>query len=270
MVNAKRENLHADLRWRIRHFLTDDAEVKASRQSVLRSIREAGWPAVIFGGTIRDIMLRSAWTSFRDIDIVVGDATSDELAKHFGPYVRRRTRFGGLHLSVDGHAFDVWPLKQTWAFQEFPLLLGGDFFDLPRTTFLSIEAVCVELPSKIGMPRKIVEHGFFESLVTQIIELNFDINPFPDLSIVRAIAAAMKTGFSLGPKLCSYIAAFSRHYEPEQLYSAQCRHYGVGLFSVAELAELTKLISHATNWHPRRPVKLPTRGQAHLFTGLSA
>lgn len=265
MVDARVEKLESELRWRLRHFLTDDARAKSGRRWMLKRIQNSAWPAVLFGGTLRDIMVNGAWTHLRDVDIVFGDTTSDQLLAQFEPFVRRRTRFGGLNLLVEGHAFDVWSLRDTWAFREFPVLLKGDFADLPYTTFLTVEAVAVELHADSGQPRMIFHHRFFESLLDRVVELNFAENPYPELAVIRSFVTAQKLGFSIGPSLARYITHFGRRSSPEQLFGAQVSHYHHALFSVSEIAQLVNLVARHVKWSPRQPVPIPSPRQLFLF-----
>jgi hypothetical protein len=265
MADPKVDHLEAELRWRLRHFLSDNALKKAGRQFLLRKLREWRWPAVLFGGTLRDISVHGPWARLRDVDLVVGGVSGDVLLAALGPYVRRKTRFGGLNLNIDGHVFDVWSLESTWAFREFPVILKGDFADLPRSTFLTVEAIAVELNTDLGQPRRFFHHRFFESILSRVVELNFPENPFPQLSVVRSFVTAQKLGFSIGPALSRYIAYFGKRSSPEELYSVQLSHYAYPFFSVGELARLLEIVSTHNRWHPGTAVRIPSRRQLCLF-----
>src|SRR5262245_3684541 len=146
MADQSLNEFQAKLRRKLRHFLWDERSRKAARANAIRKIMERGWRSCLFGGVLRDIFVKSPWAKMRDIDIVVADVTVEDLNSAFSEFVVRRTRFGGLTLSINGWLFDIWPLNTTWGCKYFPLY-ANDFFVLPWTTFFSVEAIAVELPT---------------------------------------------------------------------------------------------------------------------------
>src|ERR1035438_6552739 len=147
----------------VSQFLSSKARLKAPLISFLRRFSERRLPAVIFGGTLRDLMVHGPTTEPRDIDVVVDGASIEDLTNLFQDVVVRRTRFGGLHLNVKGWMVDVWPLSDTWALRE--LRIGSrDFQALTRTTFLNVEAVVIDLTNRRRNGRQIYSSGFFEAI----------------------------------------------------------------------------------------------------------
>ena len=61
---------------------------------------------------------------------------------------------------------------------------------MPKTTFLNVEAVAVELNPRPTRSRKLYESGFFEGVATETIEINLEENPFPDLCVARSLLTA--------------------------------------------------------------------------------
>jgi hypothetical protein len=228
MVERNDQTLHRQLRERIGKFLSNN--VSSSYLPLLSTVQRIvrhKWEAFLFGGTLRDLMVFGASKQPRDVDIVIAGATTDELADVFGDLLCKRTRFGGLHLQSRGWMFDIWPLSDTWAFHQ-PEYAGSntDFANLPRTTFLNVEAIAVELATTRGKTRRVYEHGFFEALREQKLEINFEENPFPSLCVVRTLVTAARLQFSIGPKLAKYLVHYGKIFSAEELVEVQVNHYG--------------------------------------------
>jgi len=258
MDNA-RSNLESELRRRISRLLDDGAQWKMHRAELLD--RLTSQQAYLFGGTVRDIMVHSPHHHFRDIDIVICDTSTDMLLAEFGELVARRTRFGGLRLDASGWLFDVWPLQDTWALQQHPLFLPEDPQTLPRTTFLTIEAIAVSLRGKRGYPREIFDHGFFETLQTKTIELNYECNPYPVLNSVRAILTARRLGFSIGPRLLRFIGAHVLGLDIDELIEVQRQHYGRAALRDKELVGIIDQVRNALHWHPSAAMRVSKQSQ---------
>lgn len=256
MDSTERKAAQSVLRRSFSRFVCDKKSRKAARARTIRRIVDEGLDACIFGGAIRDIVVRGPSTRTRDIDIVVADVETERLEKLFGDDVVRRTRFGGLNICVEGWDFDIWPLHQTWAFKDFPLR-GRQFRDLPKTTFLTVESIVMPLSAANGLPRRIYHSGFFESISKRVVELNLADNPYPALCVVRAFVAARRLRFGIGPKLAKYIAETSETIQPGDMRRAQLRHYRQLLFSTAELQSLIRLIKDGIKSDASRPVPLP-------------
>lgn len=201
---------------------------------VLDRFMSRKWRSYVVGGTLRDIMLAPAWAFPRDIDIVVDGPTREDMEGVLADLTVRRTRFGGLHLVkpfVDDSGarqsgeilLDVWRLEDTWGIRANGFAPTIENF--VRTPFLNIDSVAIELCSRTTY-RQIVEHGFFRSLATRTLEINYEPNPFPLLCIVRALIMAAKLRFSLGPALAGFVLGYSRWGSLEDLVSAQISHYG--------------------------------------------
>ena len=244
-------NLEAELRRRISRLLDDDAKWKSPRTGLLDRLFSLQEPAYLFGGTVRDIMIRSPYYAFRDIDIVVHGTTTDRLRAEFENHITRKNRFGGLRLDVKGWIFDIWPLEDTWAIRQFPELLSPDPASLARTTFMTIEAVVVHLNGERGRPRGVYECGFFEALATKTIELNFEHTPFVALNIVRSLLTARRLQFSIGPRLAEFICQQVPQFDMDEFISVQRHHYGRVIVDKISLSQwLTELVE----WHKQHPL----------------
>jgi len=173
---------------------------------------------------LRDLMTGYGPGRIRDVDIVVLNASPDDLARACRQWFRRRTRFGGFHLHAGTWPIDTWGLEKTWAFRSSQF--KPTFLDLTKTTFLNAEAVAVSLFSNRGRGRDVYSNGFFECLRTRTLEVNYAENPFPELCVVRSLLAAFRLRFSLGPMLCRYIGEVGNTLQPTELEAIQRDHYG--------------------------------------------
>jgi hypothetical protein len=231
--------LEQKLRRRFREFLVFQGEgvamaARSAVNRVLDRVLERKWRAYIVGGTLRDVMLAPASALPRDIDIVVCGASREDLEAVFFDLMSRRTHFGGLHLvtpfrygglrqSRGQVIFDVWRLEDTWGLRNAGLPITIENF--VRTPFLNIDSVAVELVPR-NARRRVTENGFFESLASRTLEINYAPNPFPHVCVVRSLIMAAKLNFSLGPSLARYIAAYSQDGSVDNLVEAQISHYG--------------------------------------------
>jgi hypothetical protein len=180
----------------------------------------------LFGGLLRDLLVLGREASPRDVDLVIGGGTTgDELAGVLTPYIDRRTRFGGLQLMVEGTAVDLWPLQETWAFHRLGLSSPG-FADLPRTTFLDVEAVVMELLPAEACGGELHAHGFFESVLARTMEINLEDNPSPGMCVVRSLGLAERLGFGFGPRLASYLASHLGRMTVSELVALQAAESG--------------------------------------------
>jgi len=95
---------------------------------------------------------------------------------------------------------------------------------LPRTTFLNVEGVAVEMTgSGAGT---IHDGGFFEAVLSRTLEINLEPNPSPLQCVVRSLVTAARLKFSLGPRLTRYLATHAAGLSPVDLVEAGRGHYG--------------------------------------------
>lgn len=245
---------------RLTSLVTRASPWRPALQSVLQKIKEQGWTVFVFGGTLRDLAI-SASALPRDLDLVVSGSTRDALHSAFSKDVVRVNRFGGLHLRIHKLPIDIWTLESTWAFRE-GLVPGGAFEDLPKTTFLNVEAITAELGGQPGRPRRMFSAGFFEGIRDKQVEINLEKNPFPALCIVRSIITAQRLRFSLGPNLVRYLLHHERKISLEELEAAQLSHYGHIRLDRNELSALLGLVREQAS-SPR--VLLPQEQQIDWY-----
>lgn len=198
---------------------------------ITETIRRHKWKAVLFGGTLRSLLIsrylyRQAGRP-RDIDIVIQGPPREILRHLFEKLVTRETRFGGLQLRKAEWLFDVWPLERTWGIME-DRLSNPQFSYLPRTTFLNVEAIAVDVWPPPGGEREIYagDDQFFRAIIDRVVEVNRIENPFPSLCVVRALVMTHDLGFRIGPRLARYIADQGPAIPEAELEQIQEKHYG--------------------------------------------
>lgn len=180
-------------------------------------------PAVIFGGAARDLGFLGYPP--RDIDIVVETDSVRGLMPSLEPFFLRRTRFGGFCFLIQGWILDIWSLDETWAFRA-GIVSPVSFDALPKTTFLNVEAFAVDLIPQINGRRSFFENSFFEAIATQVVEINLEENPFPDLCVVRSLLTAARLDFAIGSRLKKYIKEKGQSLRPRDIEEIQRSHYG--------------------------------------------
>lgn len=210
--------------------------------SVRAILKENGWPAVLFGGTLRDVLIEHR-AKPRDIDIVVDVSDVDALSHAFREYVVRRTRFGGLRLKIADIPLDVWPLSSTWGYQK--VRQDVSFRTLPSTTFLNIEAIATELVPSPGKSRQIYESGFFDAIRTRQLDVNLVDNPFPLLAVCRAVFLARRLSFGVRRNLMEYLLQNSRGYGEQDYLDMQRKHYGTVVLPHSELLRSLDVVAKA-------------------------
>jgi len=252
-------------------FQRNDVQWRVPIAEMIRLLKTASGPAVIFGGTLRSLMLSrlSASRRFgrpRDLDIVVSGVTADSLKERLREHVVRQTRFGGLQLERNSWHFDVWPLEQTWAIVH-DHSLAMDFRSLPSTTFFNLEAIAVDLWANPGRGRTIYSGNdqFFEGLLDRTLEINRAENPFPALCVVRSLVLASSTRFWLGPHLSNYLSVQREKITDSELEFVQQQHYGNQRITSTLMR---KWLDHIATQHERSPnsrIKLPRSGQLQFW-----
>jgi len=228
----------------------------------LRDIHSENVRAVLFGGTLRSLLLSRLRNQGlgrpRDIDIVVAGVSLDTLRERFRSIITRETRFGGLKLERMEWQFDVWPIHRTWAFLE-DQTLKPCFATLPHTTFFNIEAIAVDIWESPGRPRTIYsgDDQFFEGIISQIIEINRQENPFPSLSVVRALVMASSMRFAIGPRLARYLVAYGSDLSDAELEEVQLKHYDRIYRDAATIRKWLRHVSSCYTQNSHCPITLP-------------
>ena len=219
-------SIETGLRERLTRFLSNASPWKKPLRDILRLINERKWEAVIFGGVLRDLAVFGPSERPRDVDIVVtADVSHTELENAFDKWTVRRTRVGGLHLLVDKWMFDIWNVADTWGINR--LGLPANLSELPKTTFLNVEAIAAGIDTARGQQRQLYSYGFAEAIENRTVDINFMENPFPALAVVRSLLTAARLDFKIGPRLGKYILEKSHSGSFRELVEIQKDHYAM-------------------------------------------
>lgn len=253
---ASRSPLELRLRRKLSRLLMRPGEMAAA-VAVLKDWERRGMAPILFGGVLRDLVVLGRRHYPRDVDVVLQRGTIEGIVGDLSQKEYRVNRFGGIHLSVNRWSFDVWPLERTWAFtRDSTLAPTAD--NLPRTTFLDVEAIAVTFngPDRIG---QIISNGFFEAIESRRISINYRDNPFPALSAVRTLMTACKLHFAISADLARYFVNVVTERGVGELIRAQEHHYSKVIFRHSELEHLAEYFTRAIEAGPGEEVSLPDR-----------
>jgi hypothetical protein len=245
------------LRSRLSRFLTEPAPWKEDLLFIVEAFRRRNWGAVVFGGVLRDLALYGPSERPRDVDIVA-DCPSSELAEWLSTFPVERTRFGGFRVRVHKWNFDIWTLRDTWAFTATNI--EPSFENLPKTTFFNIEGIAAQLNSKPGRKRALYSFGFAQAISSKVLDINFEPNPFPQLCIIRGLLAATRHDLMLSPRLARYMVDRADPREIVEIMQLQFRHYGVVRLRNRDIEGWLEHIERHLMNHVEIPVRLPNRG----------
>ncbi len=248
------------LRRRLSDFITRSSPWHHSVNALLKKVRAHKWKVFVFGGALRDLVTISPTVAPRDLDLVVAGATSEDLQAAFATELIRVNRFGGLNLLIHKLPVDIWTLESTWAFRH-GRVSGGDFMDLPKTTFLNVEAIAAELDTQPGRARQVYGRTFFRSIQERLLEINLEENPFPGLCVVRSLVIARKLNFAIGPRLIRFIAHHGSRMDVEEFEAMQLTHYGRIRINRPELQQALRTVREKSRSVKLRPVELPKAKQ---------
>jgi hypothetical protein len=266
MVDSRIQNLEDELRARMRRFVADKSKWCSCRYKALRRIREFEQHAFLCGGAVRDILLSNTRNQIipRDLDIVLGYAEIKNIADSFSDCTKRWNCYGGVTIQVKDWSIDMWPLQKTWAFEK-KHVGGKGFSDFPKTTFLDIEAVAVQLFGTNGKKRAIYSKGFFEAILNNTIEINLRENPNPPACVVRSLSVAKRFKFAIGPKLARYITHCANQVGLEKLLEVYQDRYISTHLSLNELCSCIRAIERQLRVSADEPVKLPITDNKDYF-----
>jgi hypothetical protein len=255
---ANKSPLESRLRRKLSRLLTKPGEMGAA-VAVLKGWERSGLAPILFGGVLRDLVVFGRRHYPRDVDVVLQRGTTEGIVNDFSEHQYRLNRFGGVHLSLNRWAFDVWPLEKTWAFTQDSSLVPTAA-NLPKTTFLDVEAIAVTFngPDRIG---QIISYGFFEAIERRSIGINYRHNPFPGLSAIRTLITACKLHFSISAELARYFVDVVAERGVAELVQAQEHHYSKVIFRNSELEQLTDYFTREIDKCRDGDISLPDRYQ---------
>lgn len=232
------ENPRPTLAGRLRAAASDFVQRHETRARPLaEKAREHDWSVFVFGGVPRGLVESGGRYIPRDLDLVFNDADFDAFASEFAASVVRKTRFGGLHLFLNGLQVDAWPLSATWAFRE-KLVEQVSFSNLPQTTFLNCDGIVLQFATRRGQARAVYAAGLEKAEMRGALDIELRPNPYPTLCVVRALRMAGKRLLPLAPRLAEYCWQELAVRDPADFVNIQISHYGSVSFNEQSLCQI--------------------------------
>ena len=234
MAEISRPTLAARLRAAASDFVQQH-ETRA--RPLAEKARERGWSVFVFGGVPRGLVESGGRYIPRDLDLVFDDAAFEDFASEFASSITRRTRFGGLHLCLNGLQVDAWPLSATWAFRE-KLVEQASFANLPQTTFLNYDGIVLQFATRRGQARAVYAQGLEKAEKCGAMDIELRDNPFPTLCVVRSLRMARNRMVPLTPRLAEYCWRELAARDLADFVNVQCSHYGSVSFTEPSLLRI--------------------------------
>ena len=260
--NSHAEPVEALLRRQLSRFLVERSPWKVPFREIIDIFRRKEWKAVLFGGVPRDLVLYGPSKRPRDVDIVV-DCPFQELSSALASYAVQRTRFGGFKIAFGKWSFDIWSLRNTWAFANG--YMDPTFDNLPKTTFFNVEAIAAQFNTSPRKRRSLYSFGFSEAISSRVLDINFEPNPFPQLCIIRGLVTAARHRFLLSPRLANYILEQASRTKIADIMYAQFAHYGVVHLRPEDIVTFMGRIEFRLKQSPLSPVSLPQMDAQQLM-----
>ncbi|GKX31395.1 hypothetical protein SH1V18_38750 [Vallitalea longa] len=205
-------------------FINDD-------KIAIKTIRdlEKYYEIIIFGGAVRDYLFSDVQFSPRDIDIVLSPkkeyiCIDKVLRNNYGDENLYKNRFGGYKLKNKFIQFDIWYLKDTWAFKE--KILDTNINNLLSSVFLNIDAYAYNLTTELFID------NCNENIDIEEIDIVLDENPSVELNLLRAMVYYEKYNLDISNTIRN---KFRKYFKQEykfinQLYKLQLQHYKEQIF----------------------------------------
>jgi hypothetical protein len=240
-------NAAVRLRQSLNDFLYSKGGANRSFKRELSRLRREKISCFVFGGFARSVYLHGAEAAPKDVDLVFDRVNFDRFIESFSASIIKKNRFGGANLQIGGVDVDAWCIEDTWAFKQ-GYFTSASFSSLPCTTYLSADGIAVELWPKGGHPRKVYSKGFFETFEYNILGLNFDPNPFPELTALRTLVASKRNCLGLSPALARSTATILKEVAVDCIYRTQLKHYKAEILSFDEMLSFChRLMAHVNN-----------------------
>lgn len=158
-------------------------------------------PIIWYGSSLYRCFLLGVDATTNDIDLVLNNNCN--LDKIFTGYDQRPTSFGGKHLLNDTEMVDVYHLRDNWAFKQkkFPI----SFHNLSKTTFLTLESLCVKFCPKTLKIYGSSENRFYECIENRTLDINLKDNPDPKRMVGRVNKLIEEFNFNMSIELQEYL-----------------------------------------------------------------
>ncbi|MGI1811739.1 hypothetical protein [Priestia sp. TGN 0903] len=163
---------------------------------------------LLFGGCVRDYIEHKFSIMPRDFDIIINNNSNIDLS-YFNTkeYNLRKNKFGGYKFYIDGLKFDVWHIKNTWAFKESKVDFE-DVNDLAKTVFLNIDALFYNLTTGY-----LFDEIYENTIKQKVLDIVLQENPYPDLNITRAFKFKQKYNLKFSDELNLYLRKWLEHHD---------------------------------------------------------
>lgn len=201
----------------IKRFRTGNSQVAC----LFNRLGEYG-DLILVGGAIRDYANR---IKPRDIDIIV-DCKTSNLDDALESYSYRKNRFGGYKVFIENTELDIWSISNNWAFRE--KILEEKFENISRGAFYNFDSLAFNINSSY-LDADIYIQAMNEKILDIILEDEYiDLNPNPEINIVRAFIIRKYWNFEFSRRVIDYITSWSNKCTNpiEALHKAELKHYG--------------------------------------------
>lgn len=182
----------------------------------------------VFGGAVRDWYLGK---TPKDIDIVV-EAPDQMLEDLLGSFGAQKNGFHGNVITINGVMFDLWALKDTYAFRSGQF--SASWSNLAISVPFNTDSVIVMLDGTV------VTHSFWDAMNDRKIRfLNRTVRDKKKIA-ARAVMQAEKYDFEISSELKKFC---SEHLHEEYVFTGSSNAPGKhiknkSLFSKIEIAEV--------------------------------
>ncbi|HEY9080477.1 hypothetical protein [Magnetovibrio sp.] len=256
-MNLQPVNSESALQRRLKRFWCDNRKRKRGLLSFVESLHDVGAPAV-FGGMVRDFARGGAVHFRSDVDMVVSTDDADHLDWFLRNYDSVRNKFGGHRVRLDRWLVDVWPVANTWAFNQ-GYVDGGELKDLTQTTFFNWDAAVYEISTN---HLHLIDR-YIEDVEEGHLDINLEANPNPSGMVVRAWKLMRSMEASISPELAVYICNFIYEHKNELIhsYASKASYYWI---TPETLDQFYGLLDEHLTAFPSCSFKLPPR-QSSIF-----
>ncbi|MFW5794887.1 MAG: hypothetical protein ACOCV1_05345 [Bacillota bacterium] len=197
----------------------------------LFNILESQKNVYLVGGAIRDIAVRQVLP--RDIDNIV--EKEEELDKALNDFKYTKNRFGGFKLEIGNLYFDIWTMKDHWAFKKG--IFECNYDNLSKTTFLNIDSLILDLKNQ-KFQVEIFNRAIEEKLLDITLPNEYITeNPTPEVNILRLLIFKKEWGLEFSDLVNEYIFSWLDNSinHISKLIEAQKKHYKLDKISKKEI-----------------------------------
>ena len=200
---------------------------------------------LFFGGSIRDCYINKGFDSLpRDFDIAI--KFHSELYESQGwfenllkEYNYKKNRFGGFKVLINDIEFDIWDMKNTWAFKEKKIAPTEE--NLTKTVYLNVDGIVYNYNRDL-----LYYNELNESLLNKIIDIVLQENPQKKLNLLRAMIFKKKYDLNYSEKLINEfreLVLLEKQNLVSDFYKIQIAHYKEERLSKNDIKlELTSIL----------------------------